>query len=132
MSAHSTLPSPASLETVGLKEWVPTHCRQVLQGRVAETCDEVLAAIKLKLKIRTKIGLYELIETFKHFAEDGKEGITYPQMRMVFEMMGFTFSDNQVLALFAQFDNELRGEARAQPVHTVVHTCITLGEKGHR
>lgn len=56
-------------------------CRQVFQGRTDSVCDEVLEAIKLKLKIRTKIGLYELIETFKHFTEEGKTGITFNQVR---------------------------------------------------
>jgi hypothetical protein len=73
--------------------------RKVYNNRVDEVCDEVIAAIKLKLKIRTKIGLYELIETFKHFTEEGKDTITFPQMRMVFEMMGFSFSENQVRPL---------------------------------
>jgi hypothetical protein len=68
----------------------------VFGGSVEQVCFNLLEAIKLKLKIRTKIGLYELIETFKHFTEDGCEGITFPQMRMVFEMMGFSFSENQV------------------------------------
>lgn len=34
------------------------------------------------------------------------------QMRMVFEMMGFTFSENQVLALFSRYDTDLTGEQR--------------------
>jgi len=65
-------------------------------GSVDKVCEQVLDAIRLKLKIRTKIGLYELIETFKHFVEDGKEAITLIQMKMVFEMMGFSFSEFQV------------------------------------
>jgi Ca2+-binding EF-hand superfamily protein len=40
-------------------------------------------------------------KTFKYFDHEGTGGISLPEIRHIFELMGFQLSEQQVLALFA-------------------------------
>lgn len=57
-----------------------------------------------KLQQRTKTGPFQLRKTFKYFDRDGSGGIDLIEFTDAMELMGFQFSDMQILALFARYD----------------------------
>mmetsp|Transcript_9063 Transcript_9063/g.19427 ORF Transcript_9063/g.19427 Transcript_9063/m.19427 type:complete len:352 (+) Transcript_9063:115-1170(+) len=63
-----------------------------------------------KLQQRTKTGPFQLRKTFKYFDRDGSGGIDYEEFQRAMDLMGFQFSDLQLLALFARYDDSCKGE----------------------
>lgn len=61
--------------------------------------------IREKLNQRTTSGPFQLRRTFKYFDRDGSGDIDFSEMRYAFKIMGFSFTDIQVLALFAKYDS---------------------------
>jgi len=75
-----------------------------------EDLDLIERTMKQKFKERSKMGMYQLKKTFKYFDRDGSGGIDFAEIRWAFENLGFTFTDVQIHALFAQLDVALKGE----------------------
>ena len=75
-----------------------------------EDLDIIERTMKQKFKERSKMGMYQLKKTFKYFDRDGSGGIDFAEIRWAFENLGFTFTDTQINALFAQLDVALKGE----------------------
>lgn len=63
-----------------------------------------------KLQQRTKTGPFQLRKTFKYFDRDGSGGIDFEEFQRAMDLMGFQFSDIQLLALFARYDDSCTGE----------------------
>jgi Ca2+-binding EF-hand superfamily protein len=63
-----------------------------------------------KLQQRTKTGPFQLRKTFKYFDRDGSGGIDFGEFQRAMDLMGFQFSDIQLLALFARYDDSCTGE----------------------
>jgi len=66
--------------------------------------------MKKNLKQRTSTGQFQLRKTFKYFDRDGSGAIDYSELNYALQLMGFTFTENQVLALFAHYDADYSGE----------------------
>ena len=47
-------------------------------------------------------GAFQLRNTFKYFDRDGSGGITYTETRYALQLMGLSFEETQVIALFAK------------------------------
>merc|ERR1711907_588537 len=63
-------------------------------------------AMKAKLTQRTAGGPGSLRSAFKYFDRDGSGTIDLHEFFKVLEFMGLTFSEDQVVALFGQCDDE--------------------------
>jgi len=72
--------------------------------------DQMEATIREKLNQRTTSGPFQLRRTFKYFDRDGSGDIDFSEMRYAFKIMGFSFTDMQVLALFAKYDSGGEGD----------------------
>ena len=66
--------------------------------------------MKKNLKQRTSTGQFHLRKTFKYFDRDGSGAIDFNELNYALQLMGFTFTENQVLALFAHYDSDYSGE----------------------
>lgn len=71
--------------------------------------DGIEKMIREKLNQRTTSGPFQLRKTFKYFDRDGSGDIDFSEMRYAFKIMGFSFTDMQVLALFARYDGDGEG-----------------------
>jgi len=71
--------------------------------------DYIEKSIREKLNQRTTSGPFQLRKTFKYFDRDGSGDIDFSEMRYAFKIMGFSFTDLQVLALFARYDGDGEG-----------------------
>ena len=65
--------------------------------------NQIEALIREKLNQRTSTGPFQLRKIFKYFDRDASGSIDFSEMRYAFKILGFTFSDWQVLALFARY-----------------------------
>jgi len=90
-------------------------------------------AMKSKLAQRTAGGPGSLRSAFKYFDRDGSGTIDLHEFFKVLEFIGFTFSEDQVIALFGQYDEKdaageldynafvlrvLSGDGVAAPIYT--------------
>mmetsp|Transcript_107825 Transcript_107825/g.313830 ORF Transcript_107825/g.313830 Transcript_107825/m.313830 type:complete len:321 (+) Transcript_107825:222-1184(+) len=76
--------------------------------------DEKIEAMEVemrdKLNQRTSTGPFQLRKTFKYFDRDGSGGIDLAEFTDSMELMGFQFTELQILALFARYDVSYTGE----------------------
>jgi Ca2+-binding EF-hand superfamily protein len=82
--------------------------------------DRMEAMMREKLHQRTKTGPFQLRKTFKFFDRDGSGAIDIGEFSRALELMGFQFTDMQILALFGRYDKDVYGEILYQDF---VDTC---------
>jgi len=75
-----------------------------------KTISEIETQMRLKLNQRTKTGPFQLRNTFKYFDRDGSGGINFEEFKLVFDLLGLSFSELQQLAVFGSYDKSADGE----------------------
>lgn len=75
-----------------------------------KTISEIEKQMRLKLNQRTKTGPFQLRNTFKYFDRDGSGGINFEEFKLVFDLLGLSFSELQQLAVFGNYDKSADGE----------------------
>ena len=75
-----------------------------------EEIEMIELTMKKNLKQRTSAGSFQLRMTFKYFDRDSSGAIDFSELNYALQLMGFTFTENQVLALFAHYDSDYSGE----------------------
>jgi len=75
-----------------------------------KTISEIEKQMRLKLNQRTKTGPFPLRNTFKYFDRDGSGGINFEEFKLVFDLLGLSFSELQQLAVFGNYDKSADGE----------------------